>query len=179
MKLFNGVLLVVLSVMCATGLWPVTGGDNMATTDEYVVIDGHESGYTVFIRVSKDGLEKIRASAGQVKLETETWANFQTGLAKYVQRCIIKNEYPEYSSTAIQKGLLAFLNNFPGMTIGLTWNGGIAMTYGDYEYAKKALKKYQDNKDRYESTRPTDAKTDPLNPKAHFEALMGRSFLDR
>jgi hypothetical protein len=175
----KGVLVVVLLVIGVTGLWPVTGGDTMATIDEYVLIDGRESAYTLFIRVPKASLEKIQASMGQEKIDTETWAEFQTGLAKYVRRCIIKNEYPEYSAIAIQKGLLAFLNAFPGAPIGLTWNGGIAMTYGDYQYAQKSIKKYLDNKDQYESARHSDPKTDPLNPGAHFEALLGHSFLDR
>lgn len=49
--------------------------------------------------------------------------------------------------------------------VGLTWNGGIAVTAGDYENSKKAYQEYLSNPDGYERTREKlDPSANPPKP---------------
>jgi len=89
---------------------------------------------------------------------------------KYVRGRIAKDDYP---GSGVVSGIVALLDKYPGGPIGLTWNGGVAITYNDYQHAKKTYQKYLADPSEYERTRTHDPRLDPVNPRGHLGPLLG------
>ena len=82
-----------------------------------------------------------------------------------------RNDYPGIELT---QGVLDLLQAYPSTPIGVTWNGGLAFTYNDYQHAKRMLEKFQQDPAAYEAERPKDRQRDPVHPLNHLDALLGR-----
>ncbi len=139
-----------------------------------VAIDRSEKAYTVFLAVAKDApeeqLEQLRSRAAQDEaVELVTWAEFRQNRTKYLDSRIVHDDYPE---SKVVQGIVELLRRYASTPFGLTWNGGVALTFNDYEHAKRIHKKYLSDPGEYAATRPKDPRRDPINPKAHFAALL-------
>jgi hypothetical protein len=144
-------------------------------SDRIVLIVSDDSAYTVFLRISAARLEEIKAkSPGLTSAEQVSWESFKQGRDRYVRSHIVKNEYPQHR---VADGLAALLEQNEGTPIGLTWNGGIAITNNDYQHAKRTRRQYEDDPAEYERSRVDDPRGDPVHPRGHFESLLGDPYL--
>jgi hypothetical protein len=151
------------------------GSAGMATAAEYVVIDRQDEAYTVFMKIPGEQLEPARAKiAADSKTSIIDWEPFRKKPNREIQQAIKVNEYRQYD---LESGMIEFLRNFPATPIGVSWNGGIAITYGDYSHAQKEYQAYLREKDGYKPVYERDPKSDPLNPGSHFQAMLGKSYL--
>jgi hypothetical protein len=83
---------------------------------------------------------------------------------------VLKNDYPDID---LRAALLELLIRFPGKPIGITWNGGIAITANDYREAETRLSRFREDPARHERERPTDPAGDRLHPLNHLGPLLG------
>ncbi|MDP3731129.1 MAG: hypothetical protein Q8R34_01395 [bacterium] len=145
----------------------------------HILIDYTKESYTVYVSYPLGTKEKeVRELADEnaakgAKFVVIPQNQFVAGSEQYIMAKIIKNEYPEVD---VAKGILKFLETYPGTPIGATWNGGIAFTYNDYVYTEKAYDQYIKSPAEYENSRPTDRRGDPIHPLNHFEPLLGGQF---
>jgi hypothetical protein len=135
-----------------------------------VIIDRKEAAYTVFASFPTNKLEAVRAQLGNDKVAAVSIQEFRQNLDKRVKSGILKDEY---QGSNVVAGILALIQRYPETTIGLTWNGGVAITYNDYQHARRTYQKYVSNPIEYDRTRIRDPRADPVNPRGHFGQLLG------
>ncbi|MFZ6678600.1 hypothetical protein [Undibacterium sp. Tian12W] len=162
-------ILVSLAILLFTSM-PV------AAAPGYVIIDARKPNVTVYTSIPKSlseaELDKVRAAVRpQAGVSMEAWDTFKNNLNLYVEARIQKNDYPELRT---KEGLMAFLEKYEGMPLGLAWNGGIAFTYNDYAYTQKTYQTYLERPDSV--TRISDRKRDPVHPANHFGPLLSNLF---
>jgi hypothetical protein len=149
--------------------------DRSSTPNRIVFIVSDEPAFTVYMRIPATRLDEIKAkSPALAGAEQVGWEAFEQGRARYVRSHVVKNEYPQHR---VADGLVALLAQNEGTPIGLTWNGGIAITNNDYQHAQRTFRRYQDDAGEYERTRNNDPRGDPVHPRAHFEPLLGDPYL--
>lgn len=153
------VLLIIES--CATP--PIKGDPN-----NVVLVDTSEPAYTLFIAVSPQHLAQLKESV-PAQIEIVHWQQFLAATDRYVASRIIEDEYP--GSGAVE-GIIELLEKYPGMLFSITWNGGIAFTKNEYEYAKSTYITYTTDAADYERTRIKDPLADPVNPSEHLGSLL-------
>lgn len=151
----------------------ISDEQNSFPLPEWILIDVSVPVYTVFMTLPKDfppdELTRIKTRiANQKGFELLRWEQFQPQAERYIASRLVKNDYPEI---ALLTGLLDMLIQYPGTPVGVTWNGGIAITAMDYQYADKMYQTYQADPEAYERTRKKDPKADPVHPQHHFDAL--------
>lgn len=135
---------------------------------ECVLIDRSEPSYTVYMHVPAEFVAEVRSqSAGQPGLELVPWAGFAERSAELVAARIVHDAYP--GARAVE-GVVALLERYPGTPIGLTWNGGIAITRNDYQFAKRS---YTNHLARPGEYAPPPPQADPVRPGAHLGPLLG------
>lgn len=155
---------VVMIASCATAEEPASGN--------VVAIDSSNSAYTVFVSIPAEELETIRARVtAQAKVTFVPWQEFIANTPKYVASKIIKDEYPGAGAV---DGIPQLLKKYPKTPFGITWNGGIALTYNDFQYAKRTYKGFSTNLEEYERSRIRDPRRDPVHPAGHLVPLLGR-----
>jgi len=141
---------------------------------DHVVIDRTKPAYSVFAGISDERLEEIRPQLAESEsIEILSWEEFEKDSAKHVKKSVVRNEYPSVNITA---GIVVAMQRLEGAPIGVTWNGGIAFTYQDYQFAKKLHEKFQVDEAQYERTRSLDPREDPLNPRIQFQGLLGEDY---
>ena len=141
-----------------------------SSASQYVVIDQSEPAFIVFTGIPKDlDKEKLEATrkevSGQEKLAMLTWQQFLTDVDKYARSVILKNDYP---NIRVVDGLVCLVGSRQGSGApwGLTWNGGIALTYNDYQHARQSFKAYKANPAAYKPI--SDPRRDPVHPMGHL-----------
>lgn len=142
---------------------------------ELVVVDHSEPAYAVFMAVPTDmpqeELEELRSQLGEREnVELVPWKEFLEKKSRLVDSRILKDEYP---GSRAREGIGEVLRRYPKTPIGLTWNGGIAMSFNDYEHAKRMYKAYRADPEAYARRKPEDPAADPVNPRAHLGPLLG------
>lgn len=158
-------IIVVFTILLMTAM-PVIAAPG------YVIIDASKPNVTVYTSVPKSltsaDLDKIRAEvSAQAGVSIEAWEAFKNNVNLHVEAKIKKNEYPEL---ILKEGLLAFIEKFEGIPLGLTWNGGIAFTYNDYIHAKRTYQAYLEKPDSV--ARISDRNRDPVHPGNHLEVQV-------
>ena len=146
----------------------------LSSGDDLVVIETTEPAYTVFAGVPKDKVGAVKATlasrpAGVVIV---TWEQFTQDPDRYVRALIVKDEYP---ASRTVPGIIELVRRFPGTPFGLTWNGGVAITYRQYQHARSTYLQYQADPTEYDRTRNRDPHplADPVNPQRHLRGLLG------
>jgi hypothetical protein len=139
-----------------------------------ILIDTSSAAYTVFMslpqNLPEDELNTIKTRVTkQVGIQLLAWEAFQASATQFIPDRIVNNDYPEANLVA---GILEILRAYPRTPVGVTWNGGIAITNMDYQYADKMYQTYQADPDDYQRARKKDPKADPVNPENHFNALI-------
>jgi hypothetical protein len=141
----------------------------------FVLIENKEAAYTVYFGIPKDirdeDLEEIQAiESVEEEVSLISWEDFEQNIDEFVTAEIVKNDYED---SQVVKGIVELVQMYPMTPFGLTWNGGIAFMFSDYEHAKKIYQQYQADPDEYEETRNRDPKGDPINPQNHLGPLLG------
>ena len=139
----------------------------------YVIIDHKEKAYTVYMGIPEnlppEDFEKIKSDVSKEEgVDMVSWYEFKQNPDKYIKSKIIIYDYQD---SQIVKGIVKIIEKSPGIPIGLTWNGGIAITYNDYQYAKNRYQQYLVNPAKYKPER--DPRADPISPKRHFRRHLG------
>lgn len=137
----------------------------------FVLVEQREPAFTVFAGIpsglDKAKLEEIKAKvARDDKVSMLTWKQFTEKVKDYARAVIKRNDYPKFS---VVHGLVCLVGTAPGAPWGLTWNGGIALTYNDYQYARRRYASYQADPGAYRPQR--DPRADPVNPGGHLPAF--------
>lgn len=175
--LLNLFLIFQGSIGCAQESTP-SSSDTAQQNPTFVFIDKKEPSYTVYTGIlqdySEEELEKIKLVAEDAEewkgVDLVAWGEFEQNTENYIKARILKNEY---SGQKVAKGIIELIKQSPESPVGLTWNGGIAITYNDYQYAKRTYQQYMADPEEYERKKNKDPYADPVNPKCHFGPLLG------
>lgn len=141
---------------------------------ELVLVDPSPGFVTIYVSMPAD----LPADARE-ELETfirehdgayiEPWQSFVREVQKHVSGRIRKNEYPEVDSA---ESMVLLLREFELEEIGLTWNGGVAVTPRAYAFAEKTYEAYL--RDNGFVARPWNEESDPLHPWNHTGPLLNQ-----
>ncbi len=137
----------------------------------FVAVDQSEAAFTVFTGIPDD-LDESRFADIKKKVERSEsltllpWSEFIDQVPAYIQSTVRRNDYPGYS---IKKGLVCLIYRAAGAPWGLTWNGGIALTYNDYQHARQSFSSFNADPTAYTPIR--DPGKDPVNPWGHLPAF--------
>jgi len=139
-----------------------------------VFIDARQSAYVIYQGVAEDtpaqALEEMAGYATLAGMSLVPWTQFRANPESYIRTGIVKNEYPG-QRTAV--GILAMLKAHPGRPIAITWNGGVATTFFDFQHAVETYEAYLENAADYESKRAQRTEDDPLNPAIQIKSMLG------
>ena len=161
--------LVGSSVSTASENNPETG-IGIQSASQFVVVDQSDPAYIVFTgipnKTDKKKLEQIRSTvAGQKGLSMLTLEQFLNQIKGFAGSVIIRNDYSDGDVVA---GLVCLLASElgAGAPWGLTWNGGVALTYNDYRHARQRYELYRKDPASYKPIQ--DPRKDPVNPRGHL-----------
>ena len=137
-----------------------------------VVVDPADRYATTYVALPKNfpakKLEELKANLkNREGAYLEPWASFRADPARHVNAMIIRNDYPEID---IAKALTTLLERYDSTTFGITWNGGIAIMFGDFRYAERTYAAYL--KDPASVKRPADRRADPIHPSNQMQSLI-------
>ena len=139
-----------------------------AAAPAYVLIDRSDPSFVLFQGIPEDrrqeALDLIQSHAGG-RATLIAWDQFRAGVKDYARTAMIRNDYPDYNLAA---AILCLLRAAPAMPWSITWNGGIAFTRNDYEWARRQFKSYSQNPSAY---RPVNSARDPNNPGGFLPAF--------
>ena len=140
------------------------------SSSQFVIVDQSEPAFTVFRGIpnnfDKNKFEKIKQIvSSRETLIMLTWEKFLKSVTKYARSVILRNDYP---NIRIVDGLVCLVASKQGTGApwGITWNGGIALTFNDYQHARRTYKSYKANPATYKPIR--DPRRDPVNPNGHL-----------
>lgn len=141
-----------------------------------VVVDARSPAWLTVVSYARAPAPGSGALRGEVPVdpanppETLPWMDFREQAASRLSRLVLRNDYPDID---LRAALLELLVRFPGNPIGITWNGGIAITANDYREAETRLRRFREDPARYERERPRDREGDRLHPLNHLGPLLG------
>lgn len=142
-----------------------------------VFVDARDPAFIVLQGVAADAPEQARREmAGYATLENVSlipWDAFRTNALDYIAPYIVKDDYAQ-SSTIL--GVVALIKAFPGRPFAVTWNGGLAVSFQDYQYAVDTHRTFLADADVWEQTRPRESENDPLDPARNIAQLLGQTF---
>lgn len=165
LRLFTAVLL--LTFACARGA--------SAAELVEVFIDARDPAFVVVQGVALDAPEaaksEMRSYTALDGVTMMAWDTFRQNAQVLLTPYVVKDEYPG-SRTVL--GLVALVQTHPGKSFALTWNGGLAATFQDFQYAVTTYEAFTADPGAYESKRSADLAADPLNPDSQLQALLNR-----
>lgn len=154
-------------MLCARSAWAADADLILvfidARQDAYVVFQGVSQGTPAIARREMEGY----ATLDRVSLVA--WDNFRENVETFVAAGIQKNEYPGRRTPL---GILALLKAYPGRPFAVTWNGGIASSFFDFQHAVEVLEEYREDAEAYELRRSLDANEDPLSPDLQLKTML-------
>lgn len=165
-------MLVLLALLAAlNGVHPVLAANGDLVD---VFIDARQSAYVIYQGVAEGtpplAREEMIGYATFAGVSLVSWAQFRANPENYITAGIVKNEYPG-QLTAV--GILAMLKAHPGRPIAITWNGGIATTFFDFQHAVETYEDYLEDAVGYENRRNQGTADDPLNPAIQIKSMLG------
>jgi hypothetical protein len=143
---------------------------DLASASAYVAIDRSESSYLIFYGIpDAEALDRIKTQTEPaVDVTFLSWEEFVPRSAEIVEAFVI---HDDYEHPYLVPGIAALLRSYSDMPIGLTWNGGIAITATDFLYAEKYYQSYQDDPQEYDRNKiPNDITHHPME---HLRGLLG------
>ena len=140
------------------------------TGPEFVLIESSNPAYCVLISFeSMARLEGFELPIEQLKKMTIRGERFYQEPGKYLDKCTITNDYKGYN---LKRDLPKVLEGLADTPVGLTWNSGIAFTYGDYRYTEKTYRWYIENPQADFDTRKGESGFDRIHPSHHLPFLL-------
>jgi hypothetical protein len=155
----------VVAAMATLGAALIAQADS-----DVVLIDRGEPAYTVFAGLPAERADDVRSKIANKPAQLLSFKEFADGRASFIAGRIVNDEYA--GSRAVE-GIVELVRKYPGTPFGITWNGGIAYTRMDYQFAKRQFAIYSKDAEEYRRTRNTDPAADPVNPQAHLRPLLG------
>jgi len=142
---------------------------------ELVIVDASERAYSVFtvapLQLSNTELEALYARTELLDgVDVMTWTKFLEEREIIFDACVRQNDYP---GSRAREGLPELLTRYAGIPFGMTWNGGIAFTFQDYQFAKRTYELFVADPGALEAGSGYVPEQDPLQPKLHFGPLLG------
>ncbi len=138
-----------------------------------VFIDARQPAYVTYQGVTANTSPLARREmAGYSSLDGVTlvsWDLFRDNVDAYIAAGIRINEYPK-QRTAF--GILALLKAKPGRPVAITWNGGIATSFFDFQHAVEVFEAFQENPVKYQQDRADGEFGDSLNPEVQVRAAL-------
>lgn len=128
------------------------------------------SAYTVYAGLPAERAEDVRIKLANQPAQLVSFTEFSVGRAKFIGERIVSDEYA--GSRAVD-GIVELVRKYPGTPFAITWNGGIAYTRMDYQFAKRQFTIYSKDPEGYRRTRNADPAADPINPMSHLRPLLG------
>lgn len=162
-KFISCACMALLLTGCAAT--PSTGADS-------VFVDQTQAYYTVYAGIPDEKLAETRARLTKAPpgVELIPLGTFKQNLDRYINSRILRDDYPGSETAA---GILALVQKFPEKPIGLTWNGGIAISFNDFRYAKRLYARYNADPAQASADRTPSSHPDPLNPRKHLASMLG------
>lgn len=159
------ILMLVLGVIFPAA----TDAASQTRALDTVAIDTHEAAYTVYYLFPHESqaqfLEKIRKSGlTPDKITIVSLTELAARADELIRKKVIQKDYPQFDPG---DGFLKLIQaGFATAGLGLTWNGGIAVTYNDFQFAKKSYQKFKTGNWKL----PAPA-ADPVYPAHHLQLL--------
>lgn len=105
------------------------------SASRYVVIDSREAAYTVYQVIPASRYDEAQRKVGsEAGIEIVPWDAFRKDTDRYLKARIRSLEVDPQDRLTTQ---LVETIESAGGPVGITWNGGIAITYTDYQAAKR------------------------------------------
>ena len=140
------------------------------TKIDYVVISKENSAYTVFVSISEEKKNEVKDEYKDYRnIEIVPLESFLKNRGRYVGQHVIKDEYP--NSHAID-GIVELILRFPETPVGLTWNGGVAITRNDYNFAEDTFYRFNSDSLNYKKAKNREHRADPVHPRVHLAPLL-------
>lgn len=161
------VVLLLAFMACPRAAW--------AADPVEVFVDGRDPAFLVVQGVAPDTAAQARREmAGYAALEGVSlvaWSAFVQNAQALIGPHIVKNEY---AGAALVPSVVALIKTYPGRAFAVTWNGGLAVSFQDYQYAVRTYRDFTTDAQVYERSRPRDPGADPVNPQNHLATLLNR-----
>lgn len=140
-----------------------------------VFVDARDPAFVVVQGVAADASDLARREmAGYATLENVSlvpWDRFRQNAQDVLGPYIVRDDYP---GASLVLSVVALVQTYPGRPFAVTWNGGLAVSFMDYQHAVSRYQIYSQSAEAYEQTRPVDPRQDPLNPANHMAELLQR-----
>ena len=154
--------LAICGVFLALPCFGVEGNNR----PDYVAIDSTDPSCTVFFALKssqiKTSLEDFKI---KIKMNVVTLEELKEKSGIFMKSRVLRNDYPNQDAIG---GLLKLIQaGFATEGLGLTWNGGIALTFNDFQFARKSYEKFR--KDKF--WKGPNPRMDPVNPAHHLKLL--------
>jgi len=142
-----------------------------------VFIDARDPAFVILQGVAEDAPDLARremegyATLNGVSLVP--WDAFRANAQALLAPYILRNDYPGQPTIL---GTVALVKAYPGRPFAVTWNGGLAVSFQDYQYAVESRRAFLDDAEAYERRRASPPADDPIDPARHLAALLGQGF---
>lgn len=141
---------------------------------DFVAIDHREKSFTIFIMIPEEGIDTANAVIkGKNDIDIVTLEEFTNRAHDFITSRVIRNEY---EGSQIEQEVVNFLHKHTGSPLGVTWNGGIAITNNDAEYAKRTYQQYINNPEDYKRKKIQEPQADIVNPRRNLGTHFGPLF---
>jgi hypothetical protein len=134
---------------------------------DVVLIDTTAPAYTVYARLPGERAEAVRKMIAGQPGELVSFDEFAAAPDQYISRKILRDEHAGQRAV---EGIVELLRKYGNTPFGITWNGGIAITRADYQFAKNRYELFNKDPDEYRRTMP---RSDPTDPVSHLKPLLG------
>jgi len=135
-----------------------------------VFIDARDPAYVVLQGINSDtpqgAWKEMEGYAQLDRVQLMSWPVFRKNARKILGPYVRINDYPRAQALM---GVLGLVAKYPGRPFAVTWNGGVAITFWDYQHAAETLAAYASNPKVYKPLAPAD---DPVHPDKKVRALL-------
>jgi len=128
----------------------------------YVVVQGVES------NTPQEAWTEMEGYAQLPNVQLMAWLTFRKNARAILAPFVIRDDYPKAQTLM---GVLALVKKYPGRPFAVTWNGGVAVSFWDYQHAAQTFQRFHDDPAGYTVLPPND---DPVHPLHQFPPLLNR-----
>lgn len=167
---FRGIAALGLGALCAL-VWLASSA--RAADPVEVFVDARDPAFVVVQGVAADTSDLARREmqgyAALEKVSLVPWAVFRQDAQEVLAPHIVRDDYP---GASLALSIVALVRMYPGRPFAVTWNGGLAVSFMDYQDAVSRYRLFRQSSEAYEQSRPTDPRADSLNPANHMAELL-------
>ena len=128
-----------------------------------VVIYRTQTPYSNIVRLPAGARESMKPYLQPGRVEMVDWSAFKSDPQRYLAPTLVKNEYP---ASNMPKLVVDLLEGFPGIPVGVTWTGGIAVSKDERTHAERIYQLFREKPEEYERTKvSSDQARDPIHPQ--------------